>query len=548
MASTPDPVGGGLGKILRDFKYELILPLVVAELEGVLSDYLRTGRIELEPIPEGLANIIAPVIGEAERVIGQPLFELLVTAPTGVKLSREPGSQEGVAVSMVERMLGFAIALPYGIARIKMLLEATMGENAAKGIVEALEKIPEEIGIGWALGSMMERIMEVASARPIEEAIAEQTRPQRIEWQQLRALARMHTMDDKALGERLARAGWRDEDIPLLSQLDRQRLSLGDVQTVYLHALKDKAWVADYLKQLGFDGEDNDLAMQVYIERAETAGGDMLRSVAQRAYMDDHITEAQWREYLVRVHVPTLSIDLEAEAIRLAKQQSRRQLSVGEIKQLHADNVIDDAQARKRLVDEGYTDDDAVALIASWNHTKTIARTGISEHLILSYLVSGVLTPAEAYDRLVALNIRPEDATFLVAHPSAAGPAKSHGASEATIVSAYKDGIIDLPTAEAKLAERGLNADAVLLTTQVAAYVKPRGPKAKRPPKELSEAHILAAFHKGLATSAWAVRELVTIGYSEPDAQLLVAIEETPTPTSKVPAGSALPDGWVVLT
>lgn len=535
-------IGDVTGKLIRDAKYQVIALLVGSEVVDQIIHYSQTGRFEVDVIPEWWQGAISEVVGEAERLIGEPLFELLVNTPSGANLSRDGSAQEAKAVTMVQRMIGFAVALPYATARIKSSLRAIMGENAMEPLAEALDKIPEEIGISWALGNVIDRILEVAAAQPIEEAIAEQARPQRMEWQQIRALTRLHAIPDAELTERLRKAGWRDEDIPLLKQLDRTRLGISDLQQLFLYGLRDEAFIRDYLDQMGVEGSDQDAIVDLYLKRAETAGGDQLRAVAQQEYLASYITEAQYRAILARVNVPPLSIDLEVEAAKMVKARGQKQLSVSEIKKLHADGIIDDPQAVARMILQGYTDADAAQLVDDWKVDKTVARSGLDENRILSYLVSGIITPPEAYDRLIRIRITPADASFLVQHPEAGRVIKSHGAAQATIVAAFEDGILDYAEATQKLVDAGADQDGANLTMQVAAYRINRGKKPKQPNKSLTDAEIIDAFKLGLATSAWAVRELVTNGHTEADALLIVAIEETRISPTKAP-----PDGWVTL-
>lgn len=531
------------GKIIRDAKYQVIALLVGSEVVDQIIHYSQTGQFEVDVVPEWWQGAISQVVGEAERIIGEPLFEFLIAAPSGARLSREGNAQEATAVAMVQRMIGFAVALPYATARIEAGLTALMGENAVKPFAEALRKIPEEIGISWALGNVMDRILEVAAAQPIEEAIAEQTRPQRMEWQQLRALARLHVISSDELAERLRKAGWRDSDIPQLQQLDRASLGVSELQQLYLYGLRDEGWIRAYLDRIGFEGDDAQAAIDLYLKRAETAGGDQLRAVAQRQFLASILTEQQYRAILQRVNVPPLSIDLEVEAARLVKSRGQRQLSIAEIKKLHADNVIDDAQAILRLIEEDYTDSDATALVDDWKVDKVVARTGIDENRVLSYYVSGALTSGETYDRLIRMRISPTDARFLVEHPEAARVVKSHGASESIIAAAFEDDILTYTEAVQKLVANGASEDAANLTMRVVAYRANRGKKPKQAHKSLSEAQIIDAFKLGLGTSAWATRELVTAGYTDADALTIIATEET-----KLTGTGTLPDGWQVLT
>lgn len=532
--------GKAVGEALRDGKYYILSVIAGVDLYSALEEYHKTGQFRLNPIPEGIADLIAGPIGEAERVIGQPLFELLVRAPTGAKLSGEAGNEEAIAVNMVERMLGFAIALPYATAQIKTFLRATLGENGSEAFAEALDKIPEEIGINWALGNVLDRILEVAAGQPIEEAIALQTRPARLEWPQIRALGRMHAIPRDVLRERLANTGFRDSDIDLIEKIDRTLLSVQELQGAYLYNILSEDEIRSYLDQLGYEPDDANVIIETYLTKAETAGGNQLRAVAQRGYLDGHISEAQYRDILKQVNVPDKSIDAEIEASNLAKSFGRIQLNASAIKQLVVDGLVNDVQARQRLLDIGYTEEDANLLISEWHTAKKLAHTGLNENKILSYLISGVLEPAEAYDRLVSLGITPTDATFLIQHPSAAKPVRERQLSEATVIAAMIDGILTQDQAEQKLVALNLSIADARLYIQEALVKQRRGPKARQAKKLLSEASIIEAFKLGLARDTWAERELEVIGYSTDDAQLLVTIEETKL-------SQAIPPAWTVL-
>lgn len=483
---------------------------------------------------------VLKIIGDAEQTVGAPLFATLVSAVAGVELSDKAPAQEAEAVRMVQRMLGFATALPFVTTKIKSALEAILGEHAPEALLKSIEEIPNEIGINFFIGTVLERIFETAVSRPFEEAIAEQKRPARLEWPQLRALARQHAISDSELRDRLAKAGFRDSDIELISTIDRQLLTLSDIQQAYLYGVLDDNAVSAKLGELGFNPEDSATIRNIYLTRADTAGGNQLRAVAQQAYLNGTIAESQYREYLREANVPPLSIDLEVQAIQLAKQTGRRLLSVADIKRQHSDGILDDAQARSRLVRYGYNDDDASSIVQDWNVTKTTARSGFSESRILSYLVSGVLTPTQAYDRLVRDGIRPEDASFLIAHPETVPRVRAHPLEPGTIIAAYKDGLLTQPEAESGLRAANVDQAQADLLVRKANYELNRGPKTRQGPKRLSEAQIIEAMKYGLATAGWAARELESEGYSQQDAELIVAIEETRE-------NQAVPPGWTVL-
>lgn len=522
-------------------KLTLLALVLGEEAQAIITEYAKTGRFQLDLIPEWAANIISGPLAEAERTIGEPLFELLIRAPSGVALSAEAGAQESTAVRMVQRMMGFAFVLPWGVAQLKQLLQAGMGDNAPKAVIEALEKLPEDIGINWALGTVMANIFELSTGRPLAEAINEQARPFRFEWPQIRALLRQGHMTREQAEERFRKIGMRDLDMPLALQLDRTFLSLGDLQNAFLYGLLDESAIRAYLTHLGLDDADTDTLIGLYLNHAQTTGGAELRRVAQQGFLEDHLSEAQYRSILAEAQVPTASIDLEVEAAILLKGWGRLQLTITEIKSLHQSGQLDDAQARSRLLEHGYSEDDAQAIITSWKAAPRSGRLGLSEQRILSYELSGILTRNQAYARLLSNGMPADDAAFLADNPSQFGGVFRFPLSPPAILGALKSGDIDEASARTLLAQVGMQPQEIDLRVKVAEHGGRRSRKPVAGPRTLSEAQVLEALKLGLAEPSWALTELSTLGYSDADAAVLVAIEQTRT-------GGAVPAGWTTLT
>lgn len=522
-------------------KLTLLALVLGEEAQSVITEYVQTGRLELDLIPEWAANIISGPLAGAERTIGEPLFELLIRAPSGVALSAEPGAQEANAVQMVQRMMGFAFLLPWGVASLKQLLTTSMGDNAPKAVIEALEKLPEDIGINWALGTVMANIFELSTGRPLAEAINEQARPFRFEWPQIRALLRNAHISQADAEERFRKIGMRDADMPLALQLDRTFLSLGDLQQAYLYGLKDEAAVRVYLEHLGVAAEDIDTLVGLYLNHAQTTGGAELRRVAQQGFLEDHLSEGQYRSILVEADVPAASIDLEVEAAILLKTWGRLQLTITEIKSLHQSGQLDDAQARNRLLAHGYSEDDAQAIIVSWKAAPRSGRLGLSEQRILGYELSGILTRNQAYARLLQNGMSADDAAFLADNPSQFGGVYRFPLTPPSILGALKAGDIDDAAARALLAQVGMSPDEIDLRVRVAEHGSRRSRRPLAGSRGLSEAQILEAVKSGLAAPSWALTELSALGYSDADAAVLVAIEQTR-------ASGAPPPDWTTLT
>lgn len=266
-----------------------------------------------------------------------------------------------------------------------------------------------------------------------------------------------------------------------------------------------------------------------------------LRTAARRGYLDGHLTEQQFRDLLVTAGLPAGSIDAEVEAANLTKSFGRHTFSLSQIKKQRQDGLIDDATARQRLIATGWSETDAQTQIDEWNAEAKVGRTGLTENRILAYLSSDILTNQQAYDLLVQQGINSANAAFLVANPHAVPAVKTHGSTSADIIAAYKDGILDIAQTRQKLIDAGDTAEAADLKLQVAHYVLNRGPKPRLQHKNLTAAEVLEAFKLGLAADTWTIRELTTMGYSDADASLLVAIEETKL-------AKTVPASWSTLT
>lgn len=508
---------------------------------GELDSILSGKGLTLLPVPEQVGQWIETAARVGEESIGAPIFQSIFGAALGPGVLGAMQRDAPDALRIIERVIGFTVGLPFGTTEVHDAVKALLGDHAPEHLLKAIEKLPAELGMNFFIPQIMSDVVNTATGVPLREAIAEQTRPFRLEWPQLRVLARAHALTDAELRGRLAKIGVREADMDLLAKIDQQLLPVGDLQSMYLSGLMTEPAVADRLGQLGFSPDDVQLILQLYLHKAETAGGDMLRSVAHQGFLDDHLSEAQYRGVLERINVPPRSIALEVEAAALQKSWAVHQLTVAEIKALLLDGSLTETEAKLRLEGLDYAPVDAGAIVLSWRKAAKAARLGLSSSKVLAYLAHGVLSTSAAYDYLLALGIRAEDARFMVDHPTLTAPVTTKPVTESAIVAGYVDGVIDRVTAEQLLTALPTDPQQIALLLLVADDKIARSSKVKATHKALSEAQIIEAWKLGLATEFWAQRELVTLGYSDADAWVLVNIEFTKE-------NKHIPAGWGVLT
>jgi hypothetical protein len=523
----------------------------VARLEaiGVLSaqiitagilEYVSTGKLELPGIPSQVRDAIMQIIGDAETTVGEPIFDALLGASLGISDLGAAGSQEEAAVRTIKRALGFGVGLPIVAGAAEVPLKALLGPHLGTTIFEALRGISEEAGISFFLGFTLSNIFQTAVGQPITEAIARRTHPARFDFRIVKTLLKAHALTEAEALDQFDALGFRSQDAYQLLQLADAIPGIGELQQAYLFGLRDETFVRDQLARIGYDAAGVDLLVDVYLKRAETAGGDMLRTVAQKGYLEDHLSEAQYRAILASVNVPQPSIDLEIQAAALVKTWGRLQLTIAEVKALNLAGQIDDHASLSKLVANGYSQEDGQTIIDSWHKGAKAGRLGLGESKLLSYELGGLITRDEAYSRLVGLGYKADDAAFLADNPASFGGVFKYPLTPPAILAALKVGDIDDPTARTLLASVGMAPEEIDLRVRVAQTAGRRATKTKAAPKVLSEAQVLELLHYGLVDPSWALTELATLGYTDADAGTLVALELTKT-------SGQIPNGWVTL-
>lgn len=518
---------------------------IVVASAGILSGGDVLGFLEdvVGHFPDAvdtISNLLTDPINLESHAVGSPFVKLLITNPLGIDAAVGPAGA-GAAIDMLNTTFGFAAQLPIATTVIGAMLKPVLGHRAPELMDSTLGLIGEEFGLPFFIGSVLANLFEHSVGPPLEEAVNIVHRPARFNPNQVIKLLRAHSLDDGTARDLLAKTGFRDEDIDQLMKLDRAFLPMGDLQQASLLGLIDDAYITDHLQRAGFEDADIALMVQLIAHKATTEGGAILRSVAHTGFREGHLSEGQFRAILAEANVPQASIELEVEGINLQRSWQTTTLSVAQLKQAFQHGDLDLNTILMELVAKGYSANDATILANIWADEHKTTNSSYPIQRILAYLLSGVLTKEQASFILVAQGMPSDQASFLVDHPAANGGVYQFSVKPQTIYAAVKDEIISVDTAMALLS--GLNVDPAEATLQVQIAVlhqaKPKVPKQSA--KTLTEAQYMAAFENGLIADTFLLRALVGLGYSEADAQLLVA-------TQFAKDNDAIPEGWQVLT
>lgn len=521
----------GIGDIIKDNN-------PISELKKIADSFAK-----YSPNWSAVWSLEWKKIQAVPTTIGDDFVQWFLEDALGVKLD-EPKIDASEAKETLGKLASFLFQVPFIVAGINFTGRLFMGDRWEGLVGEELSKFTEELGLNWMMGTLLETIFEQAVGRPLEEVINIQKLPNRLDMMTLRALARQHHIKDEEFNWELTKQGYPENLRTLIKKLDESQLPVTDIQAAWLMGTISRADAEKYFGSLGYSDADIKTLMDVYINHASTQADTIYRDTARTLFTEDRITESQFVSILNQTKTPKEAIKTEVAAIQLQKQTGRLLLSVATIHKLWQENIMKDQDAESALIQHGYNHNDASDLIQSWREDNKSKHHTITSSKVLQYLVSGIMSPQDAYNRLISLGFDPQDASFLVAHPSAAGTHHPYTLKPTTVIQAYEDGIIDLTATLRQLSALNVNPIEQGDMLKIANWrlhnkkVKPVTPKA------LDKADIHDAFKEGIIDEVTAESMLEDIGYSSSDAHFVAyvwLVKQNPEALTPSLPGGALP-------
>jgi hypothetical protein len=223
------------------------------------------------------------------------------------------------------------------------------------------------------------------------------------------------------------------------------------------------------------------------------------------------------------------------------KTETDRQLAVGTVRELYRDRLIERPQAEGLLLELGYDATEAGLVLAVADAQLAQRFLSAAVGRVRSRYTGWKIDRTAARDVLADLGIAGEQATDLLAIWDIERTANTATLTAAQVGAAFREGIIDQPTADGRLQRMGYTpGDAWLYLSQAANRQLPNPPADISVPKveETAEVELLtaaqvgAAFGKELLTQAQALDRLAGMGYRPHEAWLYLSVR----------AGEPLPD------
>lgn len=494
-------------------------------VNGVNGQAVRT------QIASGLANF--------DRDFGRLIVQPLIEGSMGVDYATLQNDSAN-ALNTIEGAVGFSLVLRAVVEAIDVVIKTVMGDRAPEFVLDSIRQIPEAIGLNYFLGLTMSNLFEVAVGTPLEEAINQQVLPSRVDIQIIRQALRQHRITAEQADAYRTRLGFPEDQWQMILELGSNALSTSDIQTAYEYGWMSDSDITTYLQGQGYTDDDIALLKNIYIKAAESTGGQVYRQVARTAYLDNVISAADFTKILQQIQLPPESITLELTALDLQKEIGVKQLSAADIKTAYESGDITVDEVKTRLTNEGFNADDVALILSNWQIGPYAVTGKTTAKTIMRYYYGGLITKEQAETDLTRIGIDADTQAAIFANKGLLGSAYAHTVTSATILSAFKDEVIGVDQARTDLEAIGVEPNSIDQMLALAEYQLAHKKPPKSTTKALSVTDIKDAFDDALVTDTWAIREMVNLGYSETDAELLMAIwvtKNTGTP----------PIGWVVL-
>ena len=483
-----------------------------------------------------------PTLQTVQGLLGRPFVDNYFSF--GLNVDPNPKEKEyAQAIDLIRQLVSFSLIFPYvmqGVARVGQIALAGRWSHKAD---EFLGKIPEEMGIAWALGGILQSIFDQVAGQKIEEYINVTKHPARPDQSLILRLLRQHKVSHDQYNNLMNLIGFNDYYKQLFEGVDQQQMPITDVQALFLDGVFDEKKAKAYLTHLGFSSypqtvtvyesptdtrgtqvsfpSDVDLLYYLYFNKAETAAGSTYRNYAKQAFLEDRITDTEFVSILRRVNVPENSIQLELEALKFEKLHGHANLAMSAIKKRYIAGTDSIDVATRHLEDAGYTYDDARKLIQSWDIATATRKPGLTAAKILAYLNGGILSHSEAVSKLQGLGYTLTDAVFLSDHPETKSNSGGIPLTEGNIAYAFNDGTLSASQAHSLLLNMGKKAEDATLLLNIWQWQKENSKAAASGAKALPPSEIYAALSRGGISDGEAIDLLEQDGYAVSDAEII---------------------------
>jgi hypothetical protein len=447
----------------------------------------------------------------------------------------------------MEKFIGLIKDININISELDIITEClSLGQVEVIGRV--LQNLAWTYGLGWLQWVALGPGLKYAIAQPLEDYYTYVTRPNRITRSDVEEAYRKGYITREVYRDRLARLGYKDEDIDIMEKIAYKEMTLAEVRRLIELGVITEDEARDKLAKMGYRSEDIDLVLK-YITFEQTEEERRLaKSDIISAFSEGVLTEDQAKEALLNLGYTADAADILLATAKKKLVQAKR-LTASQILAALRERTIDTKEADQLLAELGFEEKDREILIKT-----ELAKTVVTPRLPTASMIleafrfnvineEGARTWLETlkYDKpTIDLLINTEKAR--IAEIEARELKKQRLPTASQIGRAYIDGVISRDEMKKRLIELDYSeADAELICLIYDREKAAALQRIRKPPPEkkqtLSASQILEAYREGVFSGEEALTRLEGLGYSTEDALVLLEVQRrTLTPSQIIRA------------
>ena len=318
------------------------------------------------------------------------------------------------------------------------------------------------------------------------------------------------------------------------SVTEPKNVTRSDIQWLFENGLRNESWFKETLKDIGY----SDDSINAYLEQSKKRIADKLvppavtvpksPSIAQLTsfYDADLINDATLITRITELNYSQTDASTIAQLIRMGKPVKEKQLTISQLSKLYYDGEVDETTLFNRLKSLNYNDSDANSLIQLISIASPTAKapptTSLSE--LEELYKYGYFDEKELMAQYENRGYSHSDAvlkTYLtvlsVRIPTLTAQYRNAWIGEADLYDALMK--INIPFEVIGIPEKRVNE-------MMLSIVKNTKAERTAPEKDLTKAEIIKGAKNNVFTIAQAVELLENLGYSEDEANYLLAINK----------------------
>jgi len=283
---------------------------------------------------------------------------------------------------------------------------------------------------------------------------------------ELEKLYKHRLITEKEFVDGLKRLGYKEADARLILQTikpertkEERDLTKSEILRAYRYRVINRATAKNYLKQLGYSDDEADLILKVEDTIMANRTRELTYSQIRQMFLRGVLTENEAKSYLQRIGYTLEDTELLIDLWKKQAEPRPKTLNLTTIKYAYLYDIIDSEKAKAFLSELGYTEDQIELLISLWDTQKEKEPRKPSVSQIMRMLRYNIITEDEAIKKLVELGYTEEDAKNIVKSYQIQPVTRERRITRYDVVRAWRNGWITAEEAVQILMELGYSED-----------------------------------------------------------------------------------------